>query len=204
MANYQTPLFSDDCPAPGTTSTPRPSRRGRHDPQFFNAQVPGSNAYLSLPEFVTGLWEGVYMVSTFKDPNSIRTLRLILEFDQASCSSKEVPLPDTQDFICKMPLQCLLDLYFYFGSEDSVIPGCIADEVSQWSATPKDFSTVTVSGCQCRFFKLQLKISNPGLSRGIWTAYILRKICIYCQLEGSSTESRLVSGIGLSCHWAGQ
>lgn len=150
MANYQTPLFSDDCPPYETTSTPRPSRRGRHDPQFFNAQDPGSNAYLSLPEFVTGLWEGVYMVSTFEGSNPIRTLRLILEYNQVSCSSKEVPLPDTQDFICKMPLQCLLDLYFYFGSQDSVVPGCIADEVSQWSVTPKDFSTATVSACQCK------------------------------------------------------
>lgn len=143
MANYQTPLFSDDCPAPGTTSTPRPSRRGRHDPQFFNAQVPGSNAYLSLPEFVTGLWEGVYMVGNFGG----QTFARMLKCKQVSCShsSKEAPPPDTQDFICKTPLQCSLDLYFYFGTEDYTIPGCIADEVSQWTAAPKDFSATMVS-----------------------------------------------------------
>lgn len=75
MASYQTPLFGDDCPILGTMSSPRPSRKGRHDPQFFNPKLPGSNAYHSLPEFITGLWEGVYMVGNFGGQTFARMLK---------------------------------------------------------------------------------------------------------------------------------
>ncbi|KIK66239.1 hypothetical protein GYMLUDRAFT_93560 [Collybiopsis luxurians FD-317 M1] len=123
MAKYQTPLFSDSCSS-GTgssQSSPAPSRTIKHDPQFFHPKLPGSNAYYQVFDLIPGLWEGVYMVS-------------------CSHLSKGAspPEPDTPDFICKKSLQCSLALYFAFGPQ--VGAECIADEVDQWTVTPKDFS----------------------------------------------------------------
>ncbi|KAJ3733158.1 hypothetical protein DFJ43DRAFT_1153519 [Lentinula guzmanii] len=133
MTNYQTPLFGDDCPAP-ETAKPKLSNSIRHDPQFFNPKLPGSNAYCYLPDIITGLWEGVYMVS-------------------CAHMDKEAPFsPSVPDFICKKSMQCSLALFFYFGTPDSdiLVPRSIGDEVSQWTAMPRDFSTeldcLTVSG----------------------------------------------------------
>ncbi|KAJ3785908.1 hypothetical protein GGU10DRAFT_421174 [Lentinula aff. detonsa] len=133
MTNYQTPLFGDDCPAP-ETAKPKLSSSIRHDPQFFNPKLPGSNAYCYLPDIITGLWEGVYMVS-------------------CTHMDKEAPFsPNAPDFICKKSMQCSLALFFYFGTPDSdiLVPRSIGDEVSQWTAMPRDFSTeldcLTVSG----------------------------------------------------------
>lgn len=64
MTNYRTPLPGDEHPDTGTVCNPRISNPTRitHDPQFFNLRQSGSNAYCSLPDVITGLWEGVYMV----------------------------------------------------------------------------------------------------------------------------------------------
>jgi hypothetical protein len=64
MANYRTPLFRDDCPAPEAEAIQRQARPIRHDPQFFHPKLPGSDAYCRLPGLITGTWEGVYTVSS--------------------------------------------------------------------------------------------------------------------------------------------
>ncbi|KAF5381515.1 hypothetical protein D9757_008157 [Collybiopsis confluens] len=122
MANYQTPLFSDICSS-GTVCCPGLPRAVRHDPQFFHPKLPGSDAYCHIPELIAGLWEGVYMVSCAQ-------------------LTKEAspPAPETTEFICKKPLQCSLTLYFALQVEPQVGAECIADEVDQWTMTPKDFS----------------------------------------------------------------
>ncbi|KAJ4480898.1 hypothetical protein J3R30DRAFT_3864388 [Lentinula aciculospora] len=134
MTTYRTPLYGDIC-FTSRTSNPRISSSIRHDRQFFNLKLHGSNAYQYLPEVITGLWEGVYMVSSAHMNK------------EASFSSTSTP-----DFICKKFLQCPLVLFFNFGTADSdlLVPESIRSEVSQWSATPRDFSTdtdyLTISG----------------------------------------------------------
>ncbi|KAJ3850451.1 hypothetical protein EV368DRAFT_45288 [Lentinula lateritia] len=130
MTNYRTLLPGDEHPDNGTVSNPRISNPTRitHDPQFFNLMQSGSNAYCSLPDVITGLWEGVYMVSC-------------VHMNKEASSS-----PSTPDFICKKFMQCSLVLFFHFGTPDNehLVPGSIGGEVDQWTANPRDFSTEMV------------------------------------------------------------
>ncbi|KAJ3881417.1 hypothetical protein F5051DRAFT_449975 [Lentinula edodes] len=143
MTNYRTPLPGDEHPDTGTVCNPRISNPTRitHDPQFFNLRQSGSNAYCSLPDVITGLWEGVYMVSC-------------VHMNKEASSS-----PSTPDFICKKFMQCSLVLFFHFGTPDNehLIPGSIGGEVDQWTANPRDFSTemdrLTVCGWETPYEK---------------------------------------------------
>ncbi|KAF9074388.1 hypothetical protein BDP27DRAFT_1359494 [Rhodocollybia butyracea] len=111
MANYQTPLFGDDCPALEAEAILRQERPIKHDPQFFHPKLPGSDAYYRLPDLITGTWEGVYTVSC------------------SDTKKTAPPSPDTPDFICKKALQWSLELYFCFDA-DAPAAKCIEGEES--------------------------------------------------------------------------
>ncbi|KAJ3758978.1 hypothetical protein EV360DRAFT_69891 [Lentinula raphanica] len=143
MTNYQTPLFGDDFPGPGTR--PRVLNSIRHDPQFFNAKLPGSNAYRCLPDVITGLWEGIYMVklSVTLVPECTPDDLLVTQVSCAHINKEASTSPSTPDFICKKSLQCSLKFFFDLGKYDGpdlLVPESIRDAVSQWAVMPRDFS----------------------------------------------------------------
>ncbi|KAJ3828702.1 hypothetical protein F5880DRAFT_809205 [Lentinula raphanica] len=143
MTNYQTPLFGDDFPGPGTR--PRVLNSIRHDPQFFNAKLPGSNAYRCLPDVITGLWEGIYMVKLLVTlvPECTPDDLLVTQVSCAHINKEASTSPSTPDFICKKSLQCSLEFFFDLGKYDGpdlLVPESIRDAVSQWAVMPRDFS----------------------------------------------------------------
>ncbi|KAI3604226.1 hypothetical protein WG66_010111 [Moniliophthora roreri] len=140
IASYRTALFGDDRPAiNGMLGTGYDrSRSRRHDPDFHQKVVGGpatlgTHAYCYIGQFLEGVWEGYYMVSSIGSSDCSGSLR--------KCSD------DLPDFLCRTPMQCSLTLYFSFDdpAAGTNTPWCntatsIEGEVDNWSVRACDFN----------------------------------------------------------------
>ncbi|THV03502.1 hypothetical protein K435DRAFT_279585 [Dendrothele bispora CBS 962.96] len=143
VAKYQTPLFGDDRPlAERTWDSSRSARHGLgfhfcEDSDLQNPDVPGLgpdvHAYTSLPYLLTGVWEGIYMLS---GPNAKGSE------DPAKLSDLASPL--TPDFLCRTPMQCSLSLYFCFDGQEAAISSGFTPNVGDWTILSNQIITSEV------------------------------------------------------------
>ncbi|KAK7447042.1 hypothetical protein VKT23_014253 [Stygiomarasmius scandens] len=149
VANYQTPLFGDDHPlAQRIRDSTHSAKRGLgfhlyEDRNLLNPDVPGLElnvyAHTSLLYLLTGVWEGIYMISSTTQAKR-----------SGSPTLSELASPATPDFLCRTPIQFSLSCYLCFEPQQDMENLAFAPDIADWEVAPSQITAsedcLTLSG----------------------------------------------------------